>query len=206
MERVAFTGEFAGEIRIAFPVADFFALQCGGRTAAAVCESAMGERVGEDVAQRFLEIGAAGEVAALMGWVAPDAVFGPVPGGDAQFGVVAVADGSPAGRERFFDDVRRVDFVDAVMREDIDGAAERAVGIERIDGVPGSRVDAHGRDLRRERYGDREQGEMANGHQMYAMTSISTSEFPGMPPAAAMVVRTGGSSPKRPWKTAFISL
>jgi len=39
---------------------------------------------------------------------------------------------------------------------------------------------------------------------MYAMTSISTSEFPGMPPAAAIVVRTGGSSPKRPRNTSFI--
>jgi hypothetical protein len=40
--------------------------------------------------------------------------------------------------------------------------------------------------------------------QMYAITSISTSEFPGMPPAAAMVVRTGGSAPKRPWNTSFM--
>ena len=42
--------------------------------------------------------------------------------------------------------------------------------------------------------------------QMYAITSISTSEFPGMPPAAAMVVRTGGSAPKRPWNTSFMPL
>ncbi len=40
--------------------------------------------------------------------------------------------------------------------------------------------------------------------QMYAMTSISTSEFPGMPPAAAIVVRTGGFSPKRPLNVSFI--
>jgi hypothetical protein len=31
-----------------------------------------------------------------------------------------------------------------------------------------------------------------------AITSISTSEFPGIPPAAAIVVRTGGSGPKLP--------
>ena len=31
-----------------------------------------------------------------------------------------------------------------------------------------------------------------------AITSISMSEFPGIPPAAAIVVRTGGSSPKLP--------
>ena len=42
--------------------------------------------------------------------------------------------------------------------------------------------------------------------QTYAMQSISTSEFPGMPPAAAMVVLTPGSSPKRPRKTSFIAV
>ncbi len=34
--------------------------------------------------------------------------------------------------------------------------------------------------------------------QTQAMQSISTSELPGMPPAAAIVVRTPGSLPKRP--------
>jgi hypothetical protein len=37
-----------------------------------------------------------------------------------------------------------------------------------------------------------------------AMQSISTSELPGMPPAAAIVVRTGGSGPKRPRNISFI--
>jgi len=39
-----------------------------------------------------------------------------------------------------------------------------------------------------------------------AMQSISTSEFPGIPPAAAMVVRTPGSGPKLPRKTSFIAV
>ena len=39
-----------------------------------------------------------------------------------------------------------------------------------------------------------------------AITSISTNELPGIPPYAAIVVRTGGSSPKRPRKTSFIAL
>ena len=38
-----------------------------------------------------------------------------------------------------------------------------------------------------------------------AMQSISTSELPGIPPAAAIVVRTGGSGPKRPRKASFIA-
>ena len=41
--------------------------------------------------------------------------------------------------------------------------------------------------------------------QTQAMQSISTSELPGMPPAAAIVVRTPGSVPKRPRNTSFIA-
>jgi len=40
-------------------------------------------------------------------------------------------------------------------------------------------------------------GFVSPNRQMYAITSISTFEFPGTP-AAAMVVRTGGSSPNLP--------
>jgi hypothetical protein len=40
--------------------------------------------------------------------------------------------------------------------------------------------------------------------QIDAIQSISTSEFPGMPPAAAIVVLTGGSAPKRPRYASFI--
>src|SRR5215203_1531428 len=38
-----------------------------------------------------------------------------------------------------------------------------------------------------------------------AMQSISTSELPGIPAAAAIVVRTPGSGPKRPRNTSFIA-
>jgi len=41
--------------------------------------------------------------------------------------------------------------------------------------------------------------------QMLAIQSISTSELPGIPPAAAIVVRTPGSGPKRPRNTSFIA-
>ena len=62
---------------------------------------------------------------------------------------------------------------------------------------------------RRPRHGARDRGVHAearqcSGRQMYAMQSISTSELPGMPPAAAMVVRTPGSGPKRPRNISFI--
>ena len=38
------------------------------------------------------------------------------------------------------------------------------------------------------------------------MQSISTSELPGIPPAAAIVVRTPGSGPNLPRNTAFIAV
>jgi hypothetical protein len=64
-----------------------------------------------------------------------------MPGRHAQFGVVAVSNRSPTSRERLLNNVRRIDFIDAAAREDIDGTAESAVRIERIDGV--SRRDVH---------------------------------------------------------------
>ena len=51
---------------------------------------------------------------------------------------------------------------------------------------------------------EREAERAAFVDQMQAMQSISTSEFPGMPPAAAMVVRTPGSGPNLPRKTSFM--
>ena len=41
--------------------------------------------------------------------------------------------------------------------------------------------------------------------QIDAMQSISTSEFPGIPPAAAIVVRTGGAAPNRPRYASFMA-
>lgn len=41
--------------------------------------------------------------------------------------------------------------------------------------------------------------------QRQAITSISTSDLPGIPPAAAIVVRTGGSGPNFPSNTLFIA-
>ena len=54
--------------------------------------------------------------------------------------------------------------------------------------------------LRGEGWGE---GKGKNSYTL-AITSISTSELPGIPPGAAIVVRTGGSAPKRPRNISFI--
>jgi len=102
VERIGFAGEFGGEVRIAFPVEEIRALY---GTVAAGGESAMRERVRQNVADGRFEIDAAGEVAALAGGVTPCAFGIPVPGGHAKFGIVAIGDGSPAGGKRFLNDV-----------------------------------------------------------------------------------------------------
>src|SRR5256885_16556298 len=90
----------------------------------------MRERVRKNVANARFEIGAAGEVTALVGGVAPGAFGIPVPGGHAKFGIVAIGDGSPAGRGRFLNDVGRVNAVNVAMGEDVERAAESGVGVE----------------------------------------------------------------------------
>jgi hypothetical protein len=67
----------------------------------------------------------------------------------------------------------------------------------------GGRNRASRRSGERERAGESE-GRSPSDHNV-AITSISTSEFPGIPPGAAIVVRTGGSSPNRPRNTSFIA-
>ena len=80
MQGVAFSGEFAGEIRIAFPVAQIRALH---RAVAVGGEAAMWQGVGEDVASGRFQFGAAGEITAEVSGIAPGAVLGPVPGSHA---------------------------------------------------------------------------------------------------------------------------
>src|SRR5215813_912374 len=93
----------------------------------------MRQRVREDVASGSFEFGAAGEIAALVGGITPGAIGIPVPGGHAKFGIVAIGDRAPAGGESFLNDVRRVDAVDVAAGENVEGAAEGGVGIERVN-------------------------------------------------------------------------
>ena len=103
----------------------------------------MRQGIGQDVAERLLELRAAGKVPALVGRIAPGPVLGPMPGSHPKLGVVAISDGSPARGERLLDDVWRIDFVDTAVRQDVDRTAESLVGIERVDDVAGGRVHAH---------------------------------------------------------------
>src|ERR1700733_610435 len=134
MGRLGFAGELAGEIRIALPESIGVAI---GQAGVAVLGSAvaggaaMRKRISEGVADGIFEVGAAREVAALVGGVTPRAVGIPVPGGDGEFGVLAVSDRSPSGREALLHHGLGVNFVDEVAVENVHGAAERLVGIEK---------------------------------------------------------------------------
>jgi hypothetical protein len=143
VEGVAFAGEFAGQIGIAFPVREVRAFD---GTIPAGGESAMGKRVGEDVTDGIFEISAAGEVSAVVGGIAPGAIVVPVPGSHAELGVVAVRERTPSGGESFLNDVRSVDVVDGGAGEDVDGAAEGLVGVEGVEDVAGIGVDVEGGD------------------------------------------------------------
>src|SRR5579864_609910 len=101
----------------------------------------MRKSIGEDVADGIFEVGAAGEVSAVVDGIAPSAVVVPVPGRHAEFGVVAVSEGTPSGGEGFLKDVRRVDVVDGDAGKNIDGAAKRLVRIEGVEDVMGIHVE-----------------------------------------------------------------
>src|SRR5262249_2087734 len=116
VEGIVIAGEMAGEVGVALPV-DGGAANGG---IAAGGKAAMGEGVRQDVSNGFFEIGAGGEIAALMGRIAPGAAVVPVPGGHAEFAVVAIGNGAPSGGEAFLDDVGGVDLVDAVVGKDVD--------------------------------------------------------------------------------------
>ena len=141
MERIRFAGEFASEVGIAFPIEKVGALD---GTVAAGGEAPVWEGVGKNVADWSFEFGAAGEVSALMRGVTPRAVRVPVPGGHAEFTVVAVGDGAPARGDGLLNDVWRVDAVDVAAGENVEGAAKGVVGIEGIYLVGGSGVDVDG--------------------------------------------------------------
>ena len=72
VERVAFTGELAGQVRMTFPMAAVRALD---RAVATGREAAVWQGIAQDVAQRFLEFAARGEIATLAGRIAPGSVF-----------------------------------------------------------------------------------------------------------------------------------
>src|SRR5262249_14440264 len=122
-----------------------------------------------------------------------------------------------AGRHvqpRRVDDLQRLGGVDvrgnsrhlAVRNRQVANRADVVPGIDDVTAFQQKVVPLLGRHAHRG-HDDTSRGEKDSGHDVIysaAMTSISTSEFPGMPPAAAMVVRTGGSAPKRPWNISFM--
>src|SRR5207302_9545195 len=94
MQCVTLAREFACQIRVALPVGQVRTLY---RTIAAGRESAVGQGIGENVPNGFLEVGRAGEISAAMRGITPGTILGPMPGGHPELGVVAVGDRSAAG-------------------------------------------------------------------------------------------------------------
>src|SRR6516164_8688981 len=142
MQCVTLAREAACKIRVAFPGAEVGAFY---RSVAAGGETPMRQSVGKNVAERFLQLRAAGKVPTLVRRITPGPVLGPMPGGHPQFGVVAISDGTPARRERLRDNVWSVDQVDLAARQDIDRTAERAVGVKGVDNVTRGSVHTHRR-------------------------------------------------------------
>jgi hypothetical protein len=67
-----------------------------------------------------------------------------MPGGHAEFGVVAIGDGSPSGGERFLDDVRGVNTVNVAAGKNVERAAKGGIRVKGVDLVGGSDVDMDG--------------------------------------------------------------
>src|ERR1700746_327758 len=83
MGRIGLPGEFAGQVRIAFPEGLGIAVsnpRIAVFGAAIARVAAVGERISVRVANGIFQLGAAGEVSTLVGLVAPAAIGIPVPG------------------------------------------------------------------------------------------------------------------------------
>ena len=109
----------------------------------------MGKGIRKNVANRLFELRATREVPALARGVAPGSVLGPMPRRHAKLRIIAISNRPPTRRERFLNDVWRIQLVDARARKHIDGRPKRAVRIEGIDGVRLRSVHMDGRNLLR---------------------------------------------------------
>src|SRR6267142_2984273 len=76
MERVTFAGEPPGEVRIAFPITKIRALYRAITTGG---ETSVGQCVGQDVFDWFLQLSATREISTAVRRIAPCSIFRPVP-------------------------------------------------------------------------------------------------------------------------------
>jgi len=145
MQRVALASETAGQVGIPLPIAE---IRAWHRIVTTSRETAVGQRIGKNIARPFLEFGAPGKVPTLVSGVTPSAVFCPMPRAHPQFGIVAVGNRSPACRERFLNNVWRMNLVDPRARQHIKRAPQCANGVERVQDVLGVCIDVHRCDRR----------------------------------------------------------
>ncbi len=140
MQGVLLSSKSAGQVGVALPVSKVRTLH---RAIAPGREAAMWQRVGEDVADGLPQVGAAGEITTPMCRITPGSILCPIPCRHAEFGVVAIGDWTPACRERLLQNVWRIDLIDIPARQNIDRAAECAIGAKGINGVTWCHVNAN---------------------------------------------------------------
>ena len=109
MERVAFGGESCGKIWITFPVTCGVAVgqtRIAVRGAAVARVSTMRKWIAVGSTQCAGRLRIADEIAALACGIAPGTIWIPVPGSNAELGILPVGDWPPSGGERFPDRFR----------------------------------------------------------------------------------------------------
>ena len=125
--------EFTGKVWVALPEALRISVSqpriaVFGAPIAGV--AAMRERVSVGVTDGLFQLIASREVSALVRFVAPGAIWVPVPCANGELCVLSVSDRSPACGETLFHHFRGVDFFDDVVGKDVHRTAECLVGIE----------------------------------------------------------------------------
>ncbi len=134
MQRIIFTSELASQVRIAFPVRLGIAIgEPRPSVSIAAAESAMRQRIGPGIVNRFAKLGTAGEIAFLLFRIAPHPARIPVPGFGVQFGVLAIGDGLPAGVQDLLENGAGQNVIGRSGSQAIDTGAERAEGAEGVD-------------------------------------------------------------------------
>ena len=90
-------------------------------------------------------LGVTPKIPAFVCRIAPGPFGIPVPGGNLELGVLSITYRPPARGETLLDHRLGVEFVDGAVRQDVNRAAEGAMGTERIRGVASRRIHANGR-------------------------------------------------------------
>src|ERR1700756_2202282 len=133
MLRIGFARKFLAEIRVALPVRIRIAVGQPRKVplGTAIARVApVRQRISIRMPQKIRRCGDSGEISALVLRIAPSAARIPVPRRNLQFRVLPIGDRTPSGRERFLQNLRRIDLIDRSFRKYVDGCSQRVVRYE----------------------------------------------------------------------------